>query len=275
MNKEPMLWLKFSGKSLDVQSMPIYELGDTLIAIQRIIHKTFLHDQERLKKHAQLTQEERKRLSLQITERKKSSDLYALVPFVADQAVQQNIAMLLKFGLGALAKYALKKVLSPSKEPFQRTSIKTENVEGSLLVGAIYAETVQITNHINNIGGVEKIEFLPDPDSKIEPVTLTLETQSYVRDIVNESYKGQKTEIIGYATRLYPNRFLADIKLASGRYVKVGLNEESFSFVRYETQQEEQLRFRGYPIMQLGKDVTSYSEFEAETVEIVKRKKRG
>jgi len=118
MNKEPMLWLKFSGKSLDVQSMPIYELGDTLIALQRIIHKTFLHDQERLKKHAQLTQEERKRLSLQITDRKKSSDLYALVPFVADPAVQQNIAMLLKFGLGALAKYALKKFYPHLKNCF-------------------------------------------------------------------------------------------------------------------------------------------------------------
>ena len=75
MDKELLLWLKFSGKLLDVQSIPIYELGDTLIAIQRIIHKTFLHDQERLRKHAQLTQEERKRLSLQIIERKKSSDL--------------------------------------------------------------------------------------------------------------------------------------------------------------------------------------------------------
>jgi hypothetical protein len=270
MNKEPMLWLKFSGELLDVRSIPIYELGDTLVALQRIIHKTFLHDQARLKKHAQLTQEERKRLSLQISERKKSSDLYALVPFVTDTAVQQNIAMLLKYGLGALAKYALKNVFSSSKEPFQRASVKTENVEGSLLVGAIYAETVQITNHINNIGGVEKIELIPDRNVGIAPIKLTLETQGYVREIVNESYKGPKTEITGYVTRLHPNRLLADIKLEPGRYVKVGLDEESFRFVRYETEQEEQLKFRGHPIIRLGKDVTSYEEFEAETV---KRKK--
>ena len=58
--------------------------------------KTFLHTNERLKKHAQLTQDERKRLSLQILERNKSSDLYGLVPFVADAAVQQYLATLLK-----------------------------------------------------------------------------------------------------------------------------------------------------------------------------------
>ena len=73
----------------------------------------------------------------------------------------------------------------------------------------------------------------------------------------------------------YPNRFLADIKLESGRYVKIGLDEPSFSFVRYETEQEELLKFIGYPIIRLGKDVTSYSEFEAENVETVKRKRRN
>ena len=75
-------------------------------------------------------------------------------------------------------------------------------MEGSLLVGTIYAETVQITNHINNIGGIEKIEFLPNQDVGIAPVKLTLETQSYVRDIVNESYRRPKTEITGYVNVL-------------------------------------------------------------------------
>jgi hypothetical protein len=47
---EPALWIKFSGELLDLRSIPIYELGDTLVAIQRIIHKTFLHNEERLQK---------------------------------------------------------------------------------------------------------------------------------------------------------------------------------------------------------------------------------
>jgi hypothetical protein len=148
--KEPSLWLKFSGEELDVRSVPIYELGDTLVAIQRIIHKTFLFENDRLKKRAQLTQDERQRLSLQISERRKSSDLYALVPFAFDPALQQYLLSLLKVGLDTLAKYALKSVLSDtSKQRSGTTSLRARDVEGSVLVGAIYAETVQITNHIN------------------------------------------------------------------------------------------------------------------------------
>lgn len=269
MTKEPSLWLKFSGKELDVRSVPIYELGDTLVAIQRIIHKTYLFKNDRLKKNAHLTQDERQRLSLQISERKKSSDLYALTPFAADPVLQEYLCTLLKVGLGALTKYALQSVLTDATKKKQgTTSIQARDVEGSVLVGAIYAETVQITNHIHNIGGIESIELIPSSNLNVSPVTITTETQKYVREIVNESYRGAHEEIVGYVTRLHPNRLLADIKLAPTRYVKVGLNEDAFRFVRYNTEPEQQLRFKGYPIVRLGKDMAAFQEFEAESVEV-------
>jgi len=267
MKDEPSLWLKFSGEDLDVRSIPIYELGDTLVAVQRIIHKTFLFENDRLKKHAQLTQDERKRLSLQISERRKSSDLYALIPFAVDPALQQYLLTLLKVGLGTLSKYALKSVLSPEPKS-GNTSIQARDVEGSVLVGAIYAETVQITNHINNIGGIDSIELIPSSTLNISSVKLTPETQTYVREIANESYRGEPDEIVGYVTKMSPNRLLAEIKLAPSRYVKVGLSEEDFDFVRYQTVAEQQLRFKGRPVVRLGKDLSTFQEFEAESVEI-------
>lgn len=269
MKEEPSLLLKFSGEGLDVRSIPIYELGDTLVAVQRIIHKTFLFENDRLKKHAQLTQNERQRLSLQISERRKSSDVYGLIPFAVDPAIQQYVLTLLKAGLGTLAKYALKRVLSDtSTQKLGTTSIRARDVQGSILVGAIYAETVQITNHINNIGGIDSIELIPSSGLNISPVKLTMDTQAYVREIANESYRGEPDEIVGYVTRLHPNRLLAEIKLAPSRYVKVGLDEDAFNFVRYKTVAEQQLRFKGHPVVRLGKDLSTFQEFEAESVEI-------
>jgi len=61
---------------------------------------------------------------------------------------------------------------------------------------------------------------------------------------------------------------LAEIKLAPSRYVKVGLSEEDFDFVRYKTSSEQQLRFKGRPVVRLGKDLNTFQEFEAESVEI-------
>jgi len=268
MKEVPPLWLKFSGEALDVRAVPIYELGDTLVAIQRIIHKTFLFQNDRLRKRARLTQEERRRLSLQISERRKSSDLYALVPFAVDPAIQQYLVRLLQVGLGSLAKYALKSVLSDLKAKSNTTSVRTRDVEGSVLVGAIYAETVQITNHINNIGGIDSIELIPSAALNLSPIKLTPDTQIYVREIANERFRGEHAEIVGYVTRLYPNRLLAEIKLGPSRYVKVGLNEENFDFVRYETAAEQQLRFKGRPVIRLGEDLSAFQEFEADSVEI-------
>lgn len=265
--KPPSLWLKFSGETLDVRSIPIYELGDTLVAIQRIIHKTFLFDNGRLKKHAQLTQVERAQLSLQISERKKSSDLYALIPFIADPALQAYLIALLKVGVGTLTKYTLKSVLANDDKPkASTTTLQARDVQGSLLVGAIYAETVQITNHINNIGGIESIELIPADALQIEPVKFTAETQSYVREIANVGYRAGREEIVGYVTRLLPNRLIAEIKLAPSRYVKVGLDEANFNFVRYKTEAEQLLRFTGNPIVKLGKDESTFQEFQADTV---------
>ena len=265
--KKPTLWLKFSGETLDVRSIPIYELGDTLIALQRIIHKTFLFENGRLKKHAHLTQAERGQLSLQISERRKSSDLYALIPFIADPALQAYLVTLLKLGVSTLTKYALKSVLATDDKPTAgTTTLQARDVQGSVLVGAIYAETVQITNHINNIGGIDTIEIIPADALQIEPVVINAETQAYVREIANVGYRAGQEEIVGYVTRLLPNRLIAEIKLAPSRYVKVGLDEANFNFVRYKTEAEQMLRFKGYPIVKLGKDESTFQEFQAESV---------
>jgi hypothetical protein len=265
--QSPSLWLKFSGETLDVRSIPIYELGDTLIALQRIIHKTFLFQNGRLRKHAQLTQIERAQLSLQISERKKSSDLYGLIPFIADTALQAYLVTLLKVGVGTLTKYALKSVLTNEEKPKSgTTNLHARDVQGSLLVGAIYAETVQITNHINNIGGIHSIELIPADAMQIEPVKITAETQSYVRQIANVGYRSGREEIVGYVTRLLPNRLIAEVKLAPSRYVKVGLDEANFNFVRYKTETKQLLRFSGHPIVNLGKDEATFQEFQADTV---------
>jgi len=174
----------------------------------------------------------------------------------------------LKVGLGTLAKYALQSVLpKDTKQKSTASGVNANNVEGSVLTGAIYAETVQITNHINNIGGIKSIDIIPSRSLQMSPIQLTPETQTYVREIANASYRGAYEEITGYVTRLLPNRLVAEIKLAPARYVKVGLPDDLFRFVRYNTEPEQMLRFKGYPVIKLGKDVLTYQEFEAEFVE--------
>jgi hypothetical protein len=134
-------------------------------------------------------------------------------------------------------------------------------------VGAIYAETVQISNHINNIGGVDSIEFTPGASLNIPPIKLTPDTQKYVREVVNERYRGSSQQIVGTVKKLSPDRLTAEVLIGPNRLIKVGLTEEAFRFVRYRTESEQRISFKGYPIYKLGSTSNSFQEFEAESVQ--------
>lgn len=263
---EPTLLLKFSGEGLDVRGVPVYELGDTLIALQRVIHKAYLFQHGRLGEGLPLRKAERQQLSLQIVDRERSSDLYVLAPFLADPMVQQMVFMAAEVGLAALLDYGLHRVLDSSQQPTQQSRVKTRDVSGSFFAGAIYAETVQITNHINNIGGVDSIHILPGGGTGLPPVRLDQETQSYVRYLANQTVYGPVQEIVGYVTRLHPNRLMADIKVGPGEFVRVHLDEEMFKYVRYGTEAEEYLRFTGAPVLRLGQTGETFNDFEAHSV---------
>jgi len=211
-------------------------------------------------------------LALQVSLHKKSSDAYGLVPFIINPIVQQSIGQLLKIGLHALSIYASKNLFPNENASIKNsTQLSAYDTKGAVLTGSIYAETVQITQIINNIGGVESIEFMPPQSLSVDPVKINAETRNYVHEIDNERYPCDPQEIVGYVTNLYPNRLLAQIKLSSGRYVKVGLDEATFRFVRYKTNQGEPLIFEGVPIITLGRNSSGYQDFQEFEADSVKR----
>ncbi len=254
MNSEDALWIRFVGIDFHVQSVPVYELAEILIAFQRIIHKVFLFQDKRLEKGALLTREERRRVSLQIVERRKESDAWGLLPFITDPMVVGYVHDLLKAGLKELAKYSLKQIFSRHNA--------TDQQVGSALTGAIYAETVTITNHIYNIGNIERIEFSLGAHPQVNPVIFDSEARDYVRSVRNETYVGDPTEVEGIVTKLYPNRTMVEIKVGPKHYVKVRVTDHDFQSVRYNTSTGDTIRFSGHSIYRLGQDV--FDEFMAD-----------
>lgn len=262
---EPGMVVRFTGDELAVRGVPIYELGDTFIALQRILHKAYLYERGRLIEGAPLRRVERQQLSLQIVDRERSSDLYVLAPFLADPFAQQMIAAAVGAGLETLLDYAKQRVVSTRSR--SHSSEGPTMVEGSYFAGAIYAETVQITNHISNIGGIDSIELRPTGPVASRPVVMTEATQTYVRGLADHIVYGPEQQVVGYVTRLHPNRLMADIKVAPSHYVRVHMDEEMFDYVRYGTEQEETLAFRGKQIIKLGGTQARVTEFEADSVE--------
>ncbi len=245
---------KFIGEDLDVSSIPIYELGEVFIAYQRIIHKILLFKNERLRKGAQLRRDERQKVAFRVCETRKGSDIWALAPFVSDPAVVDLLRTLVNTSLIELGKYALKRIVERDQNG--------QKPRGSQITGAIHAETVTITNHIYNIGNIERIEIHGGSDITSPPVVMTEETRDFVREIQYEFYEGPSQEVSGIVTKLHPNRRIVELKLSPGQYVKVYLSDPDFEAVRYKTYEGDLLTFLGQPQYILGKE--DFEEFYAE-----------
>jgi hypothetical protein len=195
-----LLAIRFIGPELNSRSLPIYELGTALVAIQRIIQKSSLYAEGRLEKGAHLDSEERERLALQIVDHRKGSDLWSLAPYLTNPAYGPILQGLVVAGFGALTAYAWKKVLTDKKPP-----------PNQVLIVNIYPEVKSLTDRIGNIGGVEAIELSSPMNSRVDPINLTVDVQKYVREVEHGRVLGEKTRITGYITRLYPQSFRLDL----------------------------------------------------------------
>lgn len=111
----PVLWLRFIGKDLTVRSVPISELAESMLALQQIIVKAYQHETKTLGKASIRKHQERRKIALQLEERRRDSDAYGLSSMFSDL-----IAPLIVQALSALLVYAGKKVKKViSRQPAQ------------------------------------------------------------------------------------------------------------------------------------------------------------
>ena len=76
--------IRFSGEELKTRGVSIYDLSNSLLAIQRIVHKAHLSMKDKLLKGAFPNEEDRQILALQISERRRSSDSFGLIPILSN-----------------------------------------------------------------------------------------------------------------------------------------------------------------------------------------------
>jgi hypothetical protein len=271
MSDDVLVWLRFEGEKLDLRGVPIGELGDVLIAVQKIVHKTYLFEKYQLTKGLLRSREERSKLALQIGERKRQSDAYALLPFLTDPFVVDYLATLLQLGLKEVLKYSLKAVLEGIGRPQTSGTSSPERADRSVLTGAIYGEVVSITNHINNIGKVERIYILPGSSvTGIEGIVFDESTREYVHSLGTQITTGTEQEISGYVIRLNPSQSTADIETADRRHVRVTMSKELFRELRYRTGEGDVIRFHGRPLCGWGSPKPEQCrEFQADRFQVV------
>lgn len=254
-----VLSVRFVGAQLNQHGVSIYDLGESLLAIQRIVHKAFLAEQGRLVKGAYPSKVEREELALQLGERRRQSDAFALVPILSDPAVQAVMLKLMDYIASGLVGYFIGDVVDRiRKEP---------DANKKIFIASIYKDIEGIAVRVGTPGGVESI-VLGSPVMQRETLaSFNAETKNYLAGIKDENYLGGYEEIKGRVYKLYPNSNIVGVRRSGGKTVTVFLNEKDFEVIRYLKEKNPLFLFKGHPIYKLGAETKSVTDFDADEIE--------
>lgn len=147
--REYPLSVHFEGPGLKTDGLPIGELGEALIAIQRLVYKAYLIQNKEEFVHTAITDAERQKYALQIAKRKHGSEfilLNWLQNTLQDPVVQEKLVSILTIMSGAALNY----VENTVREKLNRIRIGKSNPEVDELALRMYPEIQEIVKHIGN-----------------------------------------------------------------------------------------------------------------------------
>ena len=186
--------IRFVGKKFDTRSVPIYELGEVLVALQRMINRAYLfslsdlgEDEEALLRRRSIhSKSMRQKLSLQLASREEGSDVYNLTWFADNVGVQVVKAMLSQVASAAKA-YTEKKVYTGTLADPKRVNSNAS---------AMFGEMQALSNRIKSVGDIEQIEI--SMEGQKVPIVIDKETKTYIRELQKLEYLGDKDVIGGW-----------------------------------------------------------------------------
>jgi hypothetical protein len=247
---ESLLWVRFYGPELEAKSVPIYELGQTLVALQTIIHKVYWYTQAHpAKGRIGLPRDVRNRLALRVKERQVGSDLYGLIPFLSNPYVIGIITGVIGTAFFELGQYIYKQI--------------KQNSRNAPMTSAIYNQVNIIVNRVDNTGGITKIELSIPGEPK--PLVFDESVRQYVREIMSKPIYGETTQIEGQLSRLDVRFFTGFIQTHSG-YVRLHLSPEDFDRIRYQSEGASWIRVEGRYLYFLGREGGRFDEFEVSKI---------
>ena len=257
--------IRFVGEGLGERGVPIYELGEALTAIQRLIYRAYLEQEGRKIKSIHSIAIRRK-LALQIESREKGSDVYNLVSFLQSPGGQFAAAVLAPLLVDIIkvgAKYVHKKVLKKKKgrsKKNEANAIRGKPTDAAprrrraehiidMEAVAFFNEFRELAGPINKIGGIEKIEIYAM--GRKRPMVVDAEFLKYVNEINEYYYYDSSTEIEGVAERIHVyNRDLVELLVLRHKKVLVHMDSDLFDDLMnvFKRGRRPRLSFRGRPI---------------------------
>lgn len=254
--------IRFTGPRFKTSGVPIQDLGETLITIQRMVYKTYFIQQKHSFKKAVPSDAERKLLALEIGERKRGSDIYQFIwqalqlmdsiPIDFTDLVTQLTASMIIVNSGRIWDV----VSRPRKRPTD------------LLAIALYNEMEELADRVGKAGGIQRIEITMEGSRR--PIIIDASTKAEIKNAKRDA-KISKTRQRLEGDVIAPHTIgedYATVRVGMER-IKVHLKTKTlFRKMMHELDERPtaRLAFSGFPRLMIDFSPDRFVEFFADKV---------
>jgi hypothetical protein len=271
MSKDELLTIRFKGERLKKEAIPIYELGQSFIALQQAVHKAWSISTSTSLSHIRRA-EIRRAIALEVVQYKKSSDLFVLGAVFANPVVAPILTEAIKLTISGLFKYAQKAVLDGSDRQKTPNILIKDNSNSSITInnfaGSSYAQVTQLQTPIGGFGGVEEIELSSPLYTPKEVIVLDESTKKYTASIGQQELYGAVEHLEADPYKLY-TRSSSLVAIHKGEKIFIRFsNPELFNFVRYQDKKNYTFKFTGRRVFKLNEESLAQGTFESDAVEL-------
>jgi len=260
--KQYPISIRFLGEEFDNRSVPIYELGEVLLSLQRMINQAYLlfsseksgeEDESTTPRMLSIRSKKiRQQLSLQLAGRETGSDVYNLTWF-ANDIEAADVDEMLSYVSSGTAAYA-------NQEVYDGSLMNPIDTNAS----AFYNDVTALTNRITGVGNIEGIEFSIKGHNT--PIMIDKGTKEYVKQLRNLQYLGKEPDTFSgkvVTARVLPEKTVDVYAPAYKRNIRAWVGEERFQQILTTLAKDENhnFKFKGNPRLKIGYLESDFREF--------------
>jgi hypothetical protein len=208
-----------------------------------------------------LSAKDKQPLALQVSDHKKGSDTWTLIPYRSDSVSTGDLSKHMTDIMNALAMY-VNRVIGHADPSGSVT-------EMDLLGLSIYSDTKSLVDRVND-GIISKIEIMSPATISDRPLVIDLEVKEFVHSLKDRTIAGPDEELTGILSKLDFDRAVADVHVGLGQTVKIKLDDRSIDRLRREAPKNSQVTLLGTPIYRFGTSYGKYDRFEAQRIISIK-----
>lgn len=254
--------LRFDGAQFKTRGVPIQDLGESLVLIQRMVYKAYFIREKQSFKKAVPSTAERKLLAMEIAGRERGSDVYQLAWLARD--VADNVAAGALQGIsGEIASALMILTANQIWDLIQKR--KRRPVD--LLAISIFNDLEELTNRIGKAGDIRRIEI--HFAGKRGPVVIDAKTRDAVKNARRLLKKGKSQPLEGDVIAPHTiGQDYAFVRVGTDR-VKVYMKRKVFREMMAVLGEEPiaRLRFSGRPRLMIDFDPGRFVEYYADSVQ--------